>query len=258
MVHDLFEIRGKVALITGGSRGIGFMIARAYVEAGARVYVVSRDAQRCRAAAAELAKRGSCEPLPAELSRMDEVERLARDLAARESALHVLVNNAGTAWGDKLDEFPERGWDKVMDLNLKSPFFLVQKLLPLLARAGREDDPARVINLGSVDGLHLPLFENFSYAASKAGIHHLSRVLAAHLAARHINVNTIAPGYFDTDMTEPMLGIMGLDKLMSIVPMKRMGAHDDIAGVAVFLAARASAYITGVTLPVDGGLVGAS
>lgn len=255
-MNGLFDISGKVALVTGGSRGIGFMIARGYVAAGARVYIVSRDAGRCDAAAAELSKSGECVPVPADLSSLAEVERVVNVIGAREAGLHVLVNNAGTAWGASVDEFPVRGWDKVMDLNLRSPFFLVQKLLPLLEAVGRADDPARIINLGSVDGLHTPLFENFSYAAAKAGIHHLTRMLAAHLATRNISVNAIAPGYFDTDMTQPMIDSMGLDALMAIVPQKRLGQGDDISGVATFLASRASAYITGVTLPVDGGLTG--
>ncbi len=258
MAHELFDIRDKVALVTGGSRGIGFMIARGYVEAGARVYISSRKVAGCEAAAAELSKLGECMALPADLSQMEEVERLASGIAEREGALHVLVNNAGTAWGAEIDDFPVKGWDKVMDLNLKSPFFVVQKLLPQLVAAGRADDPARVINLGSVDGLHRPLFKNFSYAASKAGIHHLTRLLAYHLAERHICVNAIAPGYFDTDMTQPMIDSMGLDALMDIVPLKRMGSFDDVAGVAIFLAARASAYMTGITIPVDGGLIGGS
>jgi NAD(P)-dependent dehydrogenase (short-subunit alcohol dehydrogenase family) len=256
MAEQLFDIRGKVVLVTGGSRGIGLMMAHAYVEAGARVYIVSRDATRCNAAAAELSALGECHSLPANLSDMAEINRLATVFKARENKLHVLVNNAGTAWGDSLDNFPEKGWDKVMDLNLKSPFFLMQKLLPLLEYAGQPNDPARVINLGSVDGLHTPLFENFSYAAAKSGIHHLTRMLAAHLASRHICVNAIAPGYFDTDMTQPMIEKMGLDALMAIVPLRRLGQGDDIGGVAIFLASRASAYISGTTLPVDGGLIG--
>jgi NAD(P)-dependent dehydrogenase (short-subunit alcohol dehydrogenase family) len=258
MGQNLFDISGKVALVTGGSRGIGLMIARGYLEAGAKVYISSRNAANCELAAKELSTLGECIALPADLSELEEVERIATTLATQESALHVLVNNAGTAWGSSIDAFPEKGWDKVMDLNLKSPFFLLQKLLPLLESAGRADDPARVINLGSVDGLHTPLFESFSYAASKAAIHHLTRMQSSHLAHRHINVNAIAPGYFDTDMTQPMLDSMGLDKLMSIVPQRRLGLGDDIAGVAVFLAARASSYITGTTLPVDGGLIGNS
>ncbi len=258
MSQDLFDIRGKVALVTGGSRGIGYMIARAFVEAGARVYICSRNADRCDATANDLAKLGQCISLPGELSRMDEVERVVAALSGQEAQLDILINNAGTAWGASIDAFPEKGWDKVMDLNLKSPFFLLQKLLPLLERAGQPGAPARVVNLGSVDGLHMPLFDNFSYAASKAAIHHLTRMLAAHLAVRNICVNAIAPGYFDTDMTQPMLDSMGFDALMSIVPQKRMGQHADIAGVAIFLTAAASSYITGVTLPVDGGLIGGS
>ena len=258
MTPSLFDISGKVALVTGGSRGIGLMMARAYVEAGARVYITSRKAEACAAAVAALAPHGNCVALPADLGQMSEVERIAGELASREQGLHILINNAAAAWGGSVDAFPEHGWDKVMDLNVKSPFFLTQKLLPLLERAGRADDPARVINIGSVDGLHNPIFENFSYAPSKAALHHLTRVLAARLAARHINVNCIAPGPFDTDMMRPMVAKMGFDTIVANVPMRRMGGQDDAGGVAVFLAARASAYITGCVLPVDGGLLGAS
>ena len=189
---------------------------------------------------------------------MSEVERLAAALSDREQTLHILVNNAAASWGSSVDTFPENGWDKVMDLNVKSPFFLLQKLLPLLQRAGRPEDPARVLNIGSVDGLHMPVFENFSYAPSKAALHHLTRMLATHLAARHINVNAIAPGPFDTDMMRPMVDKMGLAAITGNVPQRRMGNADDAAGVAIFLAARASAFITGAILPVDGGLFGAS
>lgn len=258
MNSDLFDIRDRVALVTGGSRGIGYMIARGFVTAGARVYIASRNAAKCEAAAAELSAVGACEALPADLARMEDVLALAATLAEREPALHILVNNAGTAWGDAVDTFPEKGWDKVMDLNLKSPFFLLQKLLPQLAAGASADNPAHVINLGSVDGLHNPIFENFSYAAAKAGLHHLTRMLASRLADRHICVNAIAPGYFDTDMTAPMVDNMGLAALMDIVPMRRMGQHADMAGVAQFLASRASAYVTGATLAVDGGLIGGS
>ncbi len=256
MSESLFDIRGKVALVTGGSRGIGLWIARGYVEAGARVYISSRKVDACDKAAKELSVYGDCISLPADLSSMDEVTRLTQELASREDSLHILVNNAGTAWGASIDDFPEKGWDKTMDLNLKSPFFLMQKLLPLLEAAGTAADPARVINLGSVDGWHTPIFENFSYAAGKAAIHHLTRMTAAHLASRNICVNAITPGYFDTDMTAPMIESMGLDALLAIVPQKRLGQYQDMAGVAVFLAAKASAYLTGVTLPVDGGIIG--
>ena len=258
MSGGLFDITGKVALITGGSRGIGYMIARGYVEAGARVYITARKAEQCTAAAAELAKLGECHALPGDLARMDEIERVATAFASRESDLHVLVNNAGTQWGATIDDFPEKGWDKVMDLNVKSPFFLLQKLLPCLVAAARPGDPARVINVGSVDGMHTPIFQNFSYAPSKAALHHLSRMLAAHLAARNITVNVLAPGPFLTDMLAPMVDSMGEAEVLANVPLKRLGAADDAAGVAIFLAARASAYVTGTVLPVDGGLYGGS
>ena len=258
MTSHLFDVNGKVALITGGSRGIGFMMARGYVEAGMRVYITARKAEQCEAAAAALSCAGECHALPADLSRMDEIERVAATLAAREPELHVLINNAGTQWGASIDAFPEKGWDKVMDLNVKSPFFLMQKLLPQLEAAARDGDPARVINVGSVDGMHTSIFDNFSYAPSKAALHHLSRMLASHLAPRNITVNVIAPGPFHTDMLAPMVTSMGEETVLANVPLKRMGGADDAAGTAIFLAARASAYITGTVLPLDGGIYGGS
>jgi NAD(P)-dependent dehydrogenase (short-subunit alcohol dehydrogenase family) len=245
MDDALFSIAGKTALVTGGSRGIGLMIARAYVEAGAKVYISSRKADVCAEAEASLSKLGTCIALPADLSRMDDVDRLAREVMAREDALHVLVNNAGATWGAAVDEFPEQGWDKVVDVNLKAPFFLIQKLLPALAAAASVDDPARIINIGSVDGLHNSLFENFSYGPSKAGLHHMTRNLAQHLAARYITVNAVAPGPFATDMMKPMIERMG-EAITAQVPLRRMGAQDDAGGIAIFLASRASAYIISV------------
>jgi len=254
---DLFTIRGKTALVTGGSRGIGLMIARAYVEAGVKVYITSRKSEACAVAEASLSKLGTCTALPADLSQMGEIDRLVDELTARENVLDVLVNNAGATWGADVDSFPEDGWDKVMDINLKAPFFLTQKLLPLLEAAASEKDPARVINIGSADGLHNSLFKNFSYGPSKAGLHHVTRNLAAHLAARSITVNVIAPGPFATDMMKPMIDRMG-GAIVAQVPLNRLGAQDDAAGIAIFLAARASAYITGAVIPVDGGLIAAS
>ncbi len=256
-MQDLFSIEGKTALITGGSRGIGLMMARAYVEHGAKVYISSRKAEACDAVASELSAIGECIALPADLSQMDEVERLAHELSEREPQLHVLINNAGATWGGTIDEFPEKGWDKVMDLNVKSVFFLTQKLLPLLDAAASAADPARVINIGSVDGLHLSKFENFSYSPSKAAVHHLTRMTATHLASRNITVNAIAPGPFETTMMAPMIEQMG-DSIRAAVPLQRFGQPADAAGLAIFLGARASAFITGTVIPLDGGIIGAS
>ena len=256
-MQDLFSIRGKTALVTGGSRGIGLMIARGYVDSGAKVYISSRKAEVCESVARDLSGSGECVALPADLSKMTEVERVADELQERESQLDILVNNAGATWGATVDEFPEKGWDKVMDLNLKSIFFLTQKLLPLLDRSATSDDPARIINIGSIDGLHLSLFDNFSYSASKAALHHLTKMTATHLASRNILVNAIAPGPFETPMMDPMIETMG-DEIRDAIPLDRLGEAEDISGVAIFLAARASAYMTGTVIPVDGGVMAAS
>ncbi len=255
-MSELFSIAGKVALVTGGSRGIGLMIARSYVDAGARVYVSSRKAEACAAVAAELSARGSCIALPADVSKMEDIARVGDSLREREGRLDILINNAGATWGAPFGAFPEQGWDKVMDLNVKGLFFLTQILLPLLEAAATPADPARVINLGSVDGLRTPLFENFSYSPSKAAVHQLTRMLAAHLARRHITVNAIAPGPFATDMMAPMTAKMG-DRIVGSVPLGRLGAQDDIGGIAICLAARAGAFMTGAVVPVDGGMFAA-
>jgi NAD(P)-dependent dehydrogenase (short-subunit alcohol dehydrogenase family) len=251
--QNLFSVTGKVVLVTGGSRGLGESMARGFVENGARVYISSRKADACAALAADLSKSGVCISLPADVSRMEEIERLAAEIGRRERALHVLINNAGASWGAPIDAFPESGWDKVMDLNVKSVFFLTQKLLPHLRAAATTEDWARVINIGSIEGMHCSALEAPSYSASKAAVNHLSRVLAKKLAKDKIAVNAIAPGYFPSAMTASLPDDLNAE-VLSETPMGRWGTPEDIAGIALFLASRAGAYLTGAVIPIDGGL----
>lgn len=250
---DLFDLSGKVAVVTGGTRGIGLMMARGLLQAGARVHISSRKSDACAAAVEELKAYGTVLATPADLSTEDECVRLARAVGERESAVHVLVNNAGATWGAPLEEFPAAAWDKVLDLNLKSPFFLTRAFLPLLEAAATGDDPARVINVGSIDGLHVPSLPTYSYSASKAGLHHLTRVLAHDLGPRGITVNAVAPGPFESKMMAATLDAFG-GEIARMAPLRRIGRPDDMAGVAVYLASRAGAYVTGAVIPVDGGL----
>ena len=253
-MQNLFDISGKVALVTGGSRGIGEMIARGYVANGAKVYISSRSKDACDALAEELSKEGQCISLPHDLGSMAGVEALAKDLADREEKLDILVNNAGANWAAPIDEFPEDGWDKVMTLNLKSIFFLTQKLLPQLRAAATEEDPARIINTASIDGLNPSFLETYPYMASKSALIHLTRSLAKRLAKEDICVNAIAPGPFQSKMMKATLENFG-DAIKASNPRKRIGTPEDAAGVCIFLASRASAYVTGTTIPVDGGTV---
>jgi NAD(P)-dependent dehydrogenase (short-subunit alcohol dehydrogenase family) len=252
-VSSLFSLSGKVALVTGGSSGIGLMIAQGYVESGARVYISSRKKDVSDAVAAELGKRGECFSIPADVATPEGRTRLVEELGRREKALHVLVNNAGTNWGARLGEYPEAGFRKVMDLNVEGLFFLTQSLIPLLAAAGKPGDPARVINIGSIDGLHVPIVDNFAYSASKAAVHHMTRVLAAKLGEKHIAVNAVAPGPFESRMTEWMFDNMR-DAIEARCPLGRIGEPTDMAGIAIFLASRAGAYLNGTVIPVDGGI----
>lgn len=253
-INDLFAVAGKVVLITGGSRGLGEMMARGFVENGARVYISSRKADACAALAAELSAHGTCIALPADVARMDEIERLVSEIAARESRLDVLVNNAGITWGAPIDDFPEIGWDKVMDVNVKSVFFLTQKLLPLLEQAASDEAWARVLNIASIEGFRVSHdLETPSYFASKAAVIHLTRYLAQKLAVRRIAVNAIAPGYFPSKMTAGIEAELG-DKTRAATPMKRFGHPTDIAGLALYLSSAASNFVTGAVCPVDGGL----
>lgn len=252
-VLDLFSLDGKTALVTGGSRGIGLMIARGYVEAGAKVYISSRNEAVCREVEAELSKHGTCIALPADLSTEAECNRLAAEVGQRESSLDILVNNAGANWGEPYEEFPDSAWDKVLALNVKSIFQLTRAATPLLGKAGHQESPARVINIGSIDGIKPPALETYAYSASKAAVHHMTRVLAKKLAPRHITVNAVAPGPFQSKMMAATLDKFG-EMIASTNPLGRIGRPDDMAGVAIFLASRAGAYLTGAVIPVDGGV----
>jgi NAD(P)-dependent dehydrogenase (short-subunit alcohol dehydrogenase family) len=249
----LFDISAKTALVTGGSRGIGLMIARGYVEAGARVYISSRKADVCDEVATELSKIGTCVSLPADLASEGECERLAAEITAHEPALNILVNNAGATWGAPLADYPADAWDKVMTLNAKAPFLLTRALVPQLEAAGTPDDPARVINIGSIDGIQVPLLETYAYSTSKAAIHQLTRHLARQLGPRNITVNAVAPGPFESKMMAATLRDFG-DSIARSSPLGRIGRPDDMAGVAIYLASRAGAYVTGAVIPVDGGI----
>jgi 2-deoxy-D-gluconate 3-dehydrogenase len=257
MNNALFSLEGRVALVTGGSRGIGRMIARGFLEQGAKVYISSRKADQCDAAAAALSDAGGrCVSLPQDLSTVDGCQGLARRLNALEPRLDILVNNAGAAWGAKFDDFPESGWDKVLDLNLKSPFFLTQALHGALANAATDEKPAKVINIASIDGIYLNPQETYSYHASKAGLIYLTRRMAARLIADRIVVSAIAPGPFASDMNRDARD--RADAVARRVPAGRIGRDEDMAAAAIYLASRAGDYVVGATIPVDGGVSMAS
>lgn len=253
---ELFSVAGKTVLVTGGSRGIGEMIARGMVDAGARLLICSRKPGAAAAVADELAKTGECHALEADLTSSEDIAKVAGAVDEHFGGkLDVLVNNAGATWGAPLAEFPAKGWEKVLSTNVTGLFELTTALLPALRAAA--DRPARVINIGSIDGLRVPVFENYSYSASKAAVHMLTRHLAKRLAGEAITVNAIAPGFFPSEMTAFMLKEPGSQEtLEASVPLGRIGRQDDIAGAAIFLSSAAGAYLTGAVLPVDGGIVG--
>jgi NAD(P)-dependent dehydrogenase (short-subunit alcohol dehydrogenase family) len=250
---DLFDLTGKTAVVTGGTRGIGLMIARGLLQAGASVYLSSRKPEAGEAAVAELSAHGRVVSVPADLAREEECVRLAAEVGRAEGRVHVLVNNAGATWGAPLAEFPASAWDRALDLNLKAPFYLTRAFLPLLEAAATTDDPARVINVGSIDGLRVPELPTYSYSASKAGVHQLTRVLARELGPRHVTVNAVAPGPFESKMMAFLLAEQG-EEIAATSPLGRIGRADDMAGVTVFLSGRGAAYITGAVIPVDGGI----
>ncbi|MET9529946.1 SDR family oxidoreductase [Streptomyces sp. NPDC006649] len=250
---ELFDLRGKRALVTGGTRGIGMMIARGLLQAGVRVVISSRNAEACAQAQEQLSTFGEVRAIPADLSRHDECRRLSDLVTADSERLDILVNNAGAIWDEPLATFPDAAWDTVVDLNLKAPFWLVQALLPALRGAGTADDPARIINIGSIAAIHIPQRPNYSYSSSKAALHQLTRVLAKELGPQHVTVNAVAPGPFPSTMMAATLDEFG-EAIAAAAPLGRIGRDDDMAGVAVFLASRAGAYLTGAVIPVDGGI----
>jgi NAD(P)-dependent dehydrogenase (short-subunit alcohol dehydrogenase family) len=250
-MKDLFSLTGRVALVTGGSRGIGRMIATGLLHQGAKVYITARKAAACDATARELSSTGTCISLPIDVSTVEGARQLAAEIGRREPALDILVNNAGAAWGEDFDTFPEAGWDKVVDLNMKAPFFLTQALHEALKRGARAR-PAKVINIASIDGISVNQWETYSYAASKAGLIHLTKRMALRLAQDNIVVNGIAPGPFPSDMNKQARDHG--EEVAHRVPAGRIGTTEDMAGAAIFLASRAGDYVVGETIVVDGGV----
>jgi NAD(P)-dependent dehydrogenase (short-subunit alcohol dehydrogenase family) len=256
-LNDLFDITGKVVLITGGANGMGRMLAEGMLRAGAKVYITSRKADECQAAAKEMSAIGSCVAIPASLDSPEALAELAANFSEQEDTLNVLINNAGRTWGAPLESFPAKAWAPVMGVNVQAPFTLVQELLPQLKRAASKDNPARVINIGSVGGKVVEPLKAYSYAASKAAIHHLSRVMAADLADQNITVNAVLPGYFPTKMTAHIRAEEEeIRELVGRVPLARLGSPEDIVGMCIFLSSRAGAYVTGTEMVVDGGMSG--
>jgi NAD(P)-dependent dehydrogenase (short-subunit alcohol dehydrogenase family) len=252
-IEELFSVRGKAVMVTGGSRGIGLAIAEGFVKAGSRVYICSRNAEACQSAAEELSQYGECHAWPADLSTADGRRMLVGELSRRERALDVLVNNAGALWAETLEAYPESGWDKVFDLNVKGTFFLVQAFIGLLKAAATPEDPARIINIGSIDAFHVPRHETYAYSSSKAALHQLSRHLAAQLAPHSVTVNVIAPGMFMSKMLAATVAERGEAAMLEPVPLNRFVVAADMAGAAIYLASPAGSFVTGAVLPVDGG-----
>ena len=256
-MKNLFSLAGRTALVTGGSRGIGKMIATGFIEYGAKVYISARKSDECNATAAELsAAGGACISLPQDISTVAGCRALADEIKRREPHLDILVNNAGAAWAEPFDEFPEQGWDKVMNLNVKSPFFLLQALHGALKAAASDDRPAKVINIASIDGIRLNPLETYSYHASKSALIYLTRRLAAQLVQERIVVNAIAPGPFASQMNRAARD--HADIVAARTPMGRIGRDEDMAGAAIYLASRAGDYVVGETIAVDGGIAYAS
>ncbi len=251
----LFSLEGKIALVTGGSRGIGKMIAQGFLEAGAKVYITARNADVCNQTAEELSKFGSCISVPGDIGSAEGRQHLLETITASDNQLHILVNNAGKSWGEPFETHPDKAFEDVLKLNVGAVFAMTRDVSELLTSGASPDDPARVVNIGSMDGLHVSTVAHtgtFAYSASKAAVHHLTRTLAIELAPRHITVNAVAPGYFPSQMTDHILNHYGKD-IEANCPLKRVGKPEEMAGVAVYLCSRAGAYTNGSVIPVDGG-----
>ncbi|CAG8542154.1 13121_t:CDS:2 [Funneliformis mosseae] len=254
-LNSLFNVKDKIVLVTGGSRGIGLMIATGFIANGAKVYISSRSKETCDKVAKELSDKGpgKAVSIPADLQHLNEVKRLANEIKEREGKLHVLINNAGGNWSAPIASYPDEAFEKVMNLNVKRIFSLTQACLPLLEKAASPKDPARVINIGSIDGMTTPFSETYAYSTSKAALHHLTKVMAGQLSNRQITFNNIAPGPYQSKMTEKTFKDLG-EKLISNVPLGRIGAAEDIAGTAIYLSSKAGAFTNGATITVDGGM----
>ncbi len=251
-MKDLFSVKDKVALVTGGGQGIGLMIAQGLVEAGAKTYISSRKTDVIEKEAAALSKSGTCIAVQADLSTEEGCNALAAEIGKREEQLHIVVNNAGNNWGAPFEQYPDAAFDRCFALNVKGVFHLTRALVPLLSKAASDDDPARVINIGSIDGIQAPFLETYAYSATKAAVLHMTRVLARKLASNRITVNAIAPGPFESKMMHETLETFG-DQIKSTIPLGRIGRPEDMAGATIYLASRAGAYLTGMTIRVDGG-----
>ena len=249
MIEGLFDLTGKVALVTGGAKGIGAMITEGLVEAGAKVYICSRSAAACEAFAAEMSRKGTCIAMPMDLSAVDNIESVATQLSEAEDHLDILINNSGVSWAAPIDEYPEKGWDKVMNINVKSVFFLTQKLLPLLKKAGTTEDPSRVVNISSIASVSSESISSYAYGPSKAAVTQLSRILAKDLVKSNILVNAIGPGFFPSNMTKHFDESL----MKSYTPVGRIGRGSDIAGLVIYLCSKAGSFMTGNFIPLDGG-----